>query len=240
MAAANDSWLRKKSERDAIKNMEEKISDPELRKKLIPEYPMGAKRILFSDDYYEAVARDNVDVITDSVQRITENGVDAKSGTHYDADVLIYATGFDSTTFLTPMQVHGRDDRSLNDLWDKEGAEAYLGITHSGFPNFFMMYGPNTNLGHNSIVVMIEAQTRYILSCLDALESKQAAWLDVKGDVQQKYNTWIQQRMTEKVWTVIDKSWYKRDGKVTNNWVGRTTEYRKRTRKMNPDDYEFV
>ena len=129
----------------------------------------------------------------------------------------------------------------LNDIWEKEGAEAYLGMTHTGFPNFFMMYGPNTNLGHNSIVIMIEAQTRYILKCLDALSSRSAQWLDVKASVQETYNAWLQERMQDMIWSAVDRSWYKNEaGKITNNWVGRTTEYRKRTRRLNADDYDFA
>ncbi len=104
-----------------------------------------------------------------------------------------------------------------------------------------MMYGPNTNLGHNSIVIMIEAQARYILSCLQALDAKNARWLNVKAGVQKKYNEWVQKRLQKTVWATVDKSWYKNErGRITNNWVGRTTEYRRRTKSMNPDDYEFA
>lgn len=241
MMDSRHGWLKKKFEQDTIKYIEEKIDDPELRKKLIPDYPMGAKRILFSDDYYDALARDNVDVVTDPIEHFEPTGVRTKDGTLHEADVIIYATGFETTSFLTPMKITGRDGAVLNEIWDEEGAEAYLGITHNGFPNFFMMYGPNTNLGHNSIVIMIEAQTRYILSCLDALSKRQAKWLDVKAPVQQAYNQWVQDRLREKVWSAVDRSWYKDDsGKITNNWVGRTTEYRKMTRRVNADDYEFA
>ncbi len=234
-------WLRAQSEKKAREYIEEKIRDPELRKKLVPDYPMGAKRILFSDDYYDALDRDNVSVVTEPIDRIDAGGVVTKDGALHPADVLIYATGFETTTFLTPMQVRGVGGQVLNDLWARDGAEAYLGITHTGFPNFFMMYGPNTNLGHNSIVIMIEAQTRYILSCLQALDSRNARWLNVKAGVQKAYNEWVQRRLQNSVWAAVDRSWYKDEkGKITNNWVGRTTEYRRKTREMNPDDYEFA
>jgi cation diffusion facilitator CzcD-associated flavoprotein CzcO len=234
-------WLRTKSEQQAKEYIEEKIRDPELRKKLVPDYPMGAKRILFSDDYYDALDRDNVSVVTEPIDRIEAGGVVTKDRTLHPADVLIYATGFETTEFLTPMRVQGVGGQVLNDLWAREGAEAYLGITHTGFPNFFMMYGPNTNLGHNSIVIMIEAQTRYILSCLQALDLRGARWLNVKAGVQQAYNEWVQRRLQNSVWAAVDHCWYKDEkGKITNNWVGRTTEYRRKTRTMNPDDYEFA
>lgn len=235
------SWLRRKSEQQTIDYINEKIRDPELRKKLVPDYPMGAKRILFSDDYYDALDRDNVSVVTEPIDRIEPAGVRTTDGTLHAGDVLIYATGFETTSFLTPMRVQGVGGEVLNDRWARDGAEAYLGITHTGYPNFFMMYGPNTNLGHNSIVIMIEAQTRYILSCLDALEAKSARWLNVKAPVQRAYNDWVQRRLRNSVWAAVNKSWYKtKEGKITNNWVGRTTEYRRKTRRMNPDDYEFA
>lgn len=233
--------LKRKFRQQAVDYIEEKIHDPELRKKLVPDYPIGAKRILFSDDFYDALDRDNVDVVTSPIGRIYEQGVETIDGQRHELDVLVYATGFESTSFLTPMQVQGRDGVVLNDVWEAQGAEAYLGITHSGFPNFFMMYGPNTNLGHNSIVIMIEAQTRYILSCLDALSDRRAKWLDVKAQVQQTYNEWVQQRLQDSTWAAVDHSWYKNEsGKITNNWVGRTTEYRRLTRRLNPSDYTFA
>jgi cation diffusion facilitator CzcD-associated flavoprotein CzcO len=234
-------WLRKKSQQQALDYIDEKIRDPELRKKLVPDYPMGAKRILFSDDFYDALDRDNVKVVTAPIERIEAGGVVTHDGALHEADVLVYATGFETTSFLTPMRVRGVRGEDLNEKWAREGAEAYLGITHTGFPNFFMMYGPNTNLGHNSIVIMIEAQTRYILSCLQALDARDARWLDVRANVQKTYNEWVQRRLANSVWATVNKSWYKNEqGKITNNWVGRTTEYRRRTRSMNPDDYEFA
>jgi cation diffusion facilitator CzcD-associated flavoprotein CzcO len=234
-------WLRKKSEQQTIDYINERVRDPELRKKLIPNYPMGAKRILFSDDFYDALDRDNVEVVTTPIDRIVPEGVVTTDGRMRNADVLVYATGFETTTFLTPMQVRGLGRQSLNEKWAREGAEAYLGITHTGFPNFFMMYGPNTNLGHNSIVIMIEAQTRYILSCLKALDARSARWLNVRAEVQRAYNEWIQRLLQVSSWANVDHSWYKNEhGKITNNWLGRTTEYRRRTKAVNPDDYEFA
>lgn len=240
MNGSGPTWYRTKAQNDTIKYIEEKIRDPELRKTLVPDYPMGARRILFSDDYYDALDRDNVQIVTTPIARITERGVQTDDGVLHEADAIIYATGFESTSFLTPMRVVGRGGEVLNETWERDGAEAYLGITHTGFPNFFLMYGPNTNLGHNSIVIMIEAQTRYILSCLDQLSAMRARWLDVKRDVQRDYNDRLQERMHATIWNAVDKSWYKKNGKITNNWVGRTTEYRRLTRRMNPRDYEFA
>jgi len=233
-------WLRESARKQAVEFIEENIRDAELRVKLIPDYPIGAKRILFSDNYYQALDRDNVNLVTDAIARITETGVETRDGTAYPSDAIIYGTGFVSTDFLTPMHVKGRDGKVLNELWQDKGAEAYLGITHAGFPNFFMMYGPNTNLGHNSIILMIEAQTRYVMSCIDALDSRHAKWLDLKADAQKAYNEWIDERMKDMIWTSVADSWYLRQGRVTNNWVGRTTEYIKRTRAVEPENYVFA
>ena len=239
MEGIEENGIRKKVKEQAIQYIHDNISDPVLREKLVPNYPVGAKRILFSDDYYEGLNRDNVKVVTDPIVRIVKNGVVTGDGTVREADVLVYATGFVSTDFLTPMEVIGRGGQSLNDKWAANGAEAYFGITHTGFPNFFMMYGPNTNLGHNSIIVMIEAQTRFILSCLDQLDARMAKWLDVTAQAQTAYNDHLAERMEKMAWNAVEESWYKRDGKIINNWVGRTWEYRNRTKRMTPDAFEY-
>jgi cation diffusion facilitator CzcD-associated flavoprotein CzcO len=234
-------WWRKLMQRKTEQYIEEKVRDPELRNKLIPDYPMGAKRVLFSDDIYDAYDRDNVLVETTPIDRIEPEGVRTTDDVLHETDVLIYATGFETNTFMAPMRVTGLQGEVLNESWAKHGAEAYLGITHTGFPNFFMMYGPNTNLGHNSIVIMIEAQTRYILSCLNALDARSAKWLNVKADVQAIYNKTIQDRLQNSSWAAVDESWYKNaQGKIVNNWAGRTTEYRRVTKVVDPNDYEFA
>lgn len=238
MNTDGSKFIRKKSEADCLDFMKEHINDKELIAKLTPDYPIGAKRVLFSDDFYPALARANVSIVTEKLDSISETGIQTQNA-HYDGDVIIYATGFDTTHFLSPMQVIGKQGLSLNELWEREGAEAYLGITHKGFPNFFMMYGPNTNLGHNSIILMIEAQCRYILQCIKTLQQKSCQSIEVKAEVQDNYNQNLQERMKNKVWAKVEHSWYKTNGKVTNNWVGRTAEYRKVTEQLNENDYIF-
>jgi cation diffusion facilitator CzcD-associated flavoprotein CzcO len=233
------NFIRYQAKQRAIEYIDENIGDKALQKKLTPNYPIGAKRVLFSDDFYQALNRNNVHLICEGIKKIKNNGVVTVNNKSVPCDVLIYATGFETSIFLTPMTVIGKQELVLNNLWAEQGAEAYLGITHTGFPNFFMMYGPNTNLGHNSIILMIEAQSRYILSCLDALEEHGAQCLDVKAEVQNEYNQWLQQRMQGKIWSEVDHSWYKTKDKVTNNWSGRTSEYRKLTKSMNTQDFEF-
>jgi len=131
----------------------------------------------------------------------------------------------------------GRDGVVLNEVW-RDGPEACLGMTVSGFPNLFFLYGPNTNLGHSSIIVMIEAQVRYILSCLQQMSAHGIAAVDVRAEVQEQYNREMQERLSDSSWATVEDSWYLQGGKVTNNWPGRTTEYRRRTRHCNLGDFQ--
>ena len=144
------------------------ITDPELRARCVPDYVMGCKRVVFSNDWYPALARPDVELVTEPIERIVPDAVVTADGAAHPADVIIYGTGFGATQFLTPMQVSGRGGRSLRQAW-RDGAQAYLGITVAGFPNFFMLYGPNTNLGGNSIIYMLEGQIGYVLGALQAL-----------------------------------------------------------------------
>ncbi|WP_372748528.1 flavin-containing monooxygenase [Litorivivens sp.] len=210
------------------------VKDPELQAKLTPDYPVGAKRVLFSDDYFEALARDNVDVVTEPIAKVVERGVVTADGLRHDADVLIFGTGFRTNPFLAPMEIFGAGGKSLRDHW-QGGAHAYLGVCTAGFPNFFMMYGPNTNLGHNSIVLMAEAQAKYICSCIKRMSGSGA--LEVKADVERAYNDELQRRLQGMVWNSLDASWYKDGGRVTNNWAGTTWEYMRRLRNVRWEDF---
>ncbi|MEE4249846.1 MAG: NAD(P)/FAD-dependent oxidoreductase [Alcanivoracaceae bacterium] len=211
------------------------IKDPALREKLTPDYPMGCKRILMSNDYYPALAQNNVEVINHGIQSVDETGLTDSEGVHHAADVIIYGTGFRATDFLTPIEISGRNGRRLNDVW-RDGAEAYLGISVHGFPNLFMLYGPNTNLGHNSIIYMLESQFHYVLQCLERLE--QYPLMEVRDDVQSEFNQRIQQQIRETIWEKGCNSWYKTEsGKNTANWPGFTFDYRRRTRHLKLQDF---
>ncbi|MBM1143799.1 NAD(P)/FAD-dependent oxidoreductase [Alcanivorax sp. ZXX171] len=215
------------------------ISDPALREKLTPDYPMGCKRILISNDYFQAIERFGIEVRTGGVAAVDETGLVDADGQHHDADVLIFGTGFQATDFLAPMTIRGRQGRDLNEAW-RDGAEAYLGITVHGFPNLFMLYGPNTNLGHNSIVYMLESQIAYVLSALEEMERPGVGGLEVNAEVQDRFNRDIQTRLRDSVWGQGCDSWYKTEsGKNTNNWPGFTFRYRRRTRRLDPRDYEL-
>jgi cation diffusion facilitator CzcD-associated flavoprotein CzcO len=222
----------------SLRHLKRQVRDPALRAKLVPDYPIGAKRVLFNDDYYPALARPNVRLVTDGIERIEPDGVRSRTGELHAADVLIYATGFKSTDFLAPMTITGRGGKDLRDEW-RTGARAYLGVTVTGFPNFFMLYGPNTNLGHNSILVMIEAQVGYILDALAKMRARGVKRIDVKRDVLEAYNRTLQQELSKSVWSTIGSSWYKlADGTITNNWPHSTIRYQRLLREAKLEDYE--
>jgi cation diffusion facilitator CzcD-associated flavoprotein CzcO len=194
--------------------------------------------MLISDDYYPALARENVRVVLSPIERVTRDAVVTRDGESHRADVLILGTGFETTTFLAPMKIEGPDGRFLSDVW-RDGAEAYLGITVAGFPNLFLMYGPNTNLGHNSIIFMIECQTRYILDCLRQMRGRGLRWIAPRREVMDAWNRALEARLAKTVWARTDHSWYKtRSGRITNNWSGTTLEYWWRTRRADLSAYD--
>ncbi|MCP5206713.1 MAG: NAD(P)/FAD-dependent oxidoreductase [Hahellaceae bacterium] len=213
------------------------VHSPELRKKLTPDYLMGCKRILISNNYFSTFNEENVSLVTDEVEEVSANTIKTSSQTITNLDAIIFATGFQSTRFLSPIQVTGLSGKKLADVW-KDGAEAYLGMAVSGFPNFFMIYGPNTNLGHNSILAMIENQIRYIHSaCQVTLLSNRP--LNVRPNLQRAFNANIQEKLQHSVWGESCNSWYKTNGgKITNNWYGFVSQYYWLTKRVNMQDYE--
>jgi cation diffusion facilitator CzcD-associated flavoprotein CzcO len=215
------------------------ITDPRLRAKCTPHYVMGCKRVLFSNDWYPALTRPNVELITDPIERIVPGGLVTAGGTR-PADVIIYGTGFQTLDFLSPLRVTGLAGRELHESW-RDGAEAYLGITVSGFPNFFMLYGPNTNLGGNSIIYMLEAQIGYVTAALRALEQERLAWLDVRPEVQHAFNAWVTAASHATVWESGCHSWYTTaSGRNTSNWPDQTFRYRQRVRHFDLSAYRAL
>ncbi|HTO71842.1 MAG TPA: NAD(P)/FAD-dependent oxidoreductase [Myxococcota bacterium] len=226
-------WFHK----GALAYLEASISDPELRRKLTPDYRVGCKRILIDDDFYPSLTRPNVSVVTSPIERIERDAVRTADGARHPADALVLATGFQATSFLAPIQIEGLGGKKLEEVW-RGGAEAHLGLTVAGFPNFFMMYGPNTNLGHNSIIFMIECQVSYTVKCIQELARRGLAYMDVKPQVMQAFNEELQRDLEKSAWAAGCKSWYKTaSGKVTNNWSDFTVAYWWRTRR--PDFAKF-
>lgn len=216
------------------------VSDPQKLKHIIPDYQIGCKRILISNDWYPAINRSNVDLIPDSIEKIDSKGVNTHSGQHYPVDAIIFGTGFRASEFLSPIRVTGREGVTLNEAW-KDGATAFKGITVSGFPNLFMLYGPNTNLAHNSILYMLESQFQYVLGCLNALQKRPGAAMDVRKDRLEHYSNVVQEGLEGSVWSSGCSSWYlDANGKNTLNWPGFTFSYRFSTRSVDTADYQFL
>ncbi len=226
-----NAWLMRMA---CLSYLKKNIEDAHLREKLTPHYPIGAKRILTATGYYEALAQDNVELVTGSIDHFDESAIITTDGRHRDHDVVIYGTGFVTNPFLEGIAITGRSGRTLSDHWSR-GAHAYLGIATTGFPNLFFLYGPNTNLGHNSILLMTEAQAGYIVTAIQAAEGKHS--LEVRENIESRYNQEIQQRLAEMVWSRIDSSWYKSGDLVTNNWPGTVAEYRRRMRRFIAADF---
>ena len=222
------------------RQLQAQIADPALREKCVPDYVMGCKRVLFSNNWYSTLARPDVDLVTDPIERITSDGVVTADGTLRQADVIIYGTGFKTLDFLAPMSVTGQGGRRLEEAW-REGAEAYLGIAVAGFPNFFMLYGPNTNLGGNSIIYMLEGQIGYVTAALRALDEEGLDWIDVRPDVQQAFNAWVHDASRTSVWESGCRSWYTTAaGRNTNNWPDHTFLYRYRVRRFDLAGYRVM
>lgn len=221
----------------AIAHLHAQVPDERLRQKLTPDYPVGCKRILISDDFYPTFMRENVELITDRLERLTSEGVQTVDGNVYKVDVMIFGTGFATNPFLGMQDIRGRDEASLRSLW-QDGARAYLGMAVAGFPNLFMLYGPNTNLGHNSVIAMLEAQINYILQALEHIRQDSPSKLEVKKSKMESFDGWVQGELAQTAWSGNCSSWYKTgDGRIVNNWPGTVEAYTGLTSKFDLDDY---
>ena len=221
----------------ARRHIRNSITDPELRDAVTPDYEIGCKRVLLSDDYYPALERDNVELNTHAVVRFQPDGVVDADGQMHAVDVAVFATGFNAVDPLSPTRIFGRGGRELADVWES-GPEAYLGITVTGFPNLFLLMGPNTGLGHNSVIFMIEAQIRYAVRLIRALKSDRNCELDVKPEVQASYNKELDSAFAGSVWSSGCKSWYQTAaGRQFALWPGFTFTYWFRTLRPRSRDF---
>ncbi|WP_280316411.1 flavin-containing monooxygenase [Nocardia wallacei] len=222
----------------ADRHRAQQVSDPVLREKLTPDYAPGCKRGLFSNEYFPALAQPNVTVETTGIEAITPTGIRTTDGVDHEVDVIIYGTGFKGTEFLAPMNIYGLGGRKLSDEWSPEGARAYLGISVPGFPNLFMMYGPNTNVGSGSIIYMLESQARYIRQATRYLAAHPRHYLSARPAAEQAWDAWLQRRLEDTPWNFCS-SWYRNaSGRITNNWPGATVLYRWKTRHFDPTAYD--
>jgi cation diffusion facilitator CzcD-associated flavoprotein CzcO len=232
--------MMKSVEKLALAYLQRTVADPGLRKALTPDYAIGCKRILLSDDYYEAFSRDNVTLVTDDIAHVVPNGVVTADGRLHELDTLIYATGFRANDPLAEVRIAGRGGHTLGHEW-RFGAEAYCGITVAGYPNFFMLLGPNTGLGHNSVLFMIEAQVRYVMHCLNWLLVQGVEEVEVRRNVQRAFNAELTKRMAGTVWQSGCRSWYMNpNGSNSTIWPGFTVGYWWKTRQPDPHDFQFL
>lgn len=214
------------------------VGDPILREKLRPDHAPACKRVLKSNDWYPTLQRANVYLETDRIEKVTDRSIVTHAGTSHSADTIIFATGFESTRFLAPMSVTGLAGESLEQRWT-DGASAYWGIAVPGFPNFFMMYGPNTN-AHNSIVFLIEAQARYIAAMIGHVHAGRFVEANLKPGVMAHFDRQAQERMKRFVWADHCGSWYKTaSGRITNNLPYSTLTYFRRTWRPDLTDFSI-
>jgi cation diffusion facilitator CzcD-associated flavoprotein CzcO len=219
--------------------MRMQLKDPELRRKAMPDYTFGCKRVLFSSSYLPALERDNVELVTDPIERIEPDGIVTADGTLHELDCIVWGTGFKTTEFMFPMRVNGMLGRELSHAW-RDGARAHLGMTVPGFPNMFLMYGPNTNTSGGSIIVYLEAQASYIRQALQQLRARGGGGVEVREEIEQASDRALQARFAGTAWTGCD-SWYRdEDGRIVANWPGYMREYVEQTRAFEPREYEFA
>jgi cation diffusion facilitator CzcD-associated flavoprotein CzcO len=224
----------------ARKHLVKSVPDPVLREKLTPNFLIGCKRALLSNDYLSSFCRPNVELVTDGIAQVREHSIVTADGNERPVDALIYATGFRTTDLLSPVRFVGRGGVALDDAW-LEGLEAFWGVTVAGYPNLFFLIGPNSRVGHSSIVFMIEAQVHYVMQCLRLMHKKQATVMDVRPEAQAQFNRSLQERMKRTVYASGCKSWYlDARGKNVILWPWFTCQYWMRTRRVKASDYVFT
>ena len=234
-------FVRGKATEIATRHRERQIKDPKLRAALTPNYELGCKRVLVSDDFYPTLTRSNVELVSEGIAEVREHSIVTTDGVERPIDVLIFGTGFRATEPLIGIRLVGREGVEIHDAW-RERMSAYLGITVSGFPNLFLLLGPNTGLGHNSVVLMIEAQVRYVMSCLSLLKGRKKNVLEVREETQKQFVADIHRRLQGTVWQSGGcHSWYQdqRTGENTTLWPGSVVAYVRRTRSASLADYEL-
>ncbi|MGH2952174.1 MAG: flavin-containing monooxygenase [Solirubrobacterales bacterium] len=232
--------LMRAPERIARRHLRRQVPDPELRAKLTPDYEFGCKRILLSNDYLPALTRPNVELVTDAVTEVRERSVVTADGTEREVDAIIFGTGFHVTDPPVAEGVFDRDGRSLAEVWAEGGMRSHNGTAVAGFPNLFFIAGPNTGLGHTSMLVMIEAQLAYILDALRTMREHGLATVDVRPEVQERESVRLQRKLRDTVWVAGGcQSWYAdAEGRVTTIWPDFTFRFRNRLRSFDLESYE--
>lgn len=232
--------MMKIAERWGRQHIRRQIADRALRARVTPQYTPGCKRILLSNDYYPALTRPNVAVETAGIRAVDGDRVLTVDGTAHEVDAIIYGTGFQATDPVGPLQIRGRDGQDLRDYFRARGVQAYLGTMVAGFPNLFMLMGPNTGLGHNSMVFMIESQVEHVLDALRVMRRRSVRTVEPRADLQQAWNRSLQERMEATVWSLGGcQSWYTDpQGRNVTLWPDFTWRYRQLTRRFQLARYQ--
>ena len=220
----------------AAVHLRRQVPDAVMREKLTPPYPLGCKRIIYSNDFYPALMQPHVELVTQAIERITAHGIVTADGREREIDTLVCATGFDAVHLLSSLQVTGTQGQTLRQAWSS-GPEAYRGITVAGFPNMFLMLGPNTGTGHTSTLLYIEPEVAHALACMKAVRAGGHRWIDVRPEVMAEHNRQLQSRLDGSVWSQC-RSWYRMEsGRIVALFPGFTREYVQGLRQLNLDDY---
>jgi cation diffusion facilitator CzcD-associated flavoprotein CzcO len=236
----DSEWLSRIGKKGSLMHLEAQVKDPELREKLKPNFQFGCKRILISDEYWASFERPNVELVTDPIEEIKSGGIETKDGKFREVDAIIIATGFDLGLASAPFPIAGIGGRTIDEAW-KDGAVAYKGMSVSGFPNWFILMGPNTGPGHTSVLVYTEAQIAHTVAAIKKLRNEGLRYVNVRKDVQTRYNERLQGRMKYMVWSTGCNSWYlSPDGSNHSLYPGFAAEYVLRTRNFRERDYEIV
>jgi cation diffusion facilitator CzcD-associated flavoprotein CzcO len=233
--------LLKATELIARAHLRRQVADPELRRRLVPDFAIGCKRMLLSDDWYPMLSSPNVELVTAPIERVTERGIRTTDGVEREIDTIVAATGFTPTEPPIARLLHGRDGRSLAAAWNGS-PQAYLGTAIAGFPNLFLIYGPNVNLGHSSMVYMLEAQTHYLLEALRGMRRRGAMIAEVRPEVQARWNEEVQRRLQGTIWNIGGcASWYlDRNGRNSVMWPEYTFNFRRRANRFEPSEYHLT
>ncbi|MGC0363023.1 cation diffusion facilitator CzcD-associated flavoprotein CzcO [Rhodococcus sp. 27YEA15] len=226
----------------AERHLKAQIKDKDLRKKVTPDFQIGCKRMLISNNYFPTLAQDNVDLVTEGIEEVTANGIVSKNGTTREIDAIVVATGFHVTDSPTFAGIFGKDGRSLAEVFDDGGMQGYKGAAVANFPNMFFLVGPNTGLGHSSMVFMIESQINYLVDAIATIDKYDIGTIEVRKDKQDKYNADLQAAMSSSVWSNGGcASWYMdKHGNNTTLWPGFTFQFRQATKHFDLAAYRSV
>ncbi len=239
LAFTGKGGLRRKAEQEARKHLHRQVPDPGLRERLTPDYAIGCKRVLISNDYYPAVSQDNVDVVTSGIAEVRPHAVVDADGVEHAVDVIILGTGFRVMDIPVAHRLTGREGRTLAEEWQKTGAAAHRGTTVAGFPNLFLLLGPNTALGHSSVVFMIEAQIAYVVKALEAMKKYGARALEVRREAQDAYDARLQGQLETTVWNSGGcRSWYRdENGRNFTLWPTHTYTFKRQLSRFDAEAY---